>query len=66
MSEKQNIINFLLQVIGYGATALGFTMAVSAWYGNYLNGIYLGAGVAVFGIVLLVVWYFMKGKEGGS
>lgn len=66
MSEKQSFVNYLLQVIGYGITAIGIGILFSSWYGNYNFGIYLGAGVLVLGIIVTAIWYFMKKKEGGS
>lgn len=63
MSEKQDILNLVLSVVGYGSVGIGITMMYSAWYGAYEFGIYLGAGTFVFGIIVLLIWYMMKKKS---
>ena len=63
MSENKNeILIFLLSVIGYGGIALGIAITYSAWYVGYTPGITIGAVAFVIGILALLAWYFMKKK----
>ena len=63
MSESKNeILVFLLSVIGYGGIALGIAITYSAWYVGYTPGITIGAVAFVVGVLALLAWYFMKKK----
>lgn len=50
----------ILSWIGYGALGTGAAMALSGAYVNVTQGIPLGIGVAVAGVVLVGIAMFLK------